>query len=93
MYQKIGDLFSKLGDYGQSKHAYDEAIQNDPKSVLAHMSRGKLAQDHDMYQDAESDFLAATKLDPNNGDAWSGLGVAWMYLEHACKVKESACKP
>jgi protein O-GlcNAc transferase len=90
-YEKIGDLFKSLGDLQQAKSAYDNALEADPKRVSVLVARGMMSQENDAYQLAEADFLAATAADPSNERAWSGLGVAWMYLEHACDQGE--CKP
>jgi tetratricopeptide (TPR) repeat protein len=91
VYEKIGDLLKSLKDFGQAKSAYDSALAADPKRVSVLVARGLMSQEHDAYQLAEEDFLNATALDPRNAQAWSGLGVAWMYLEHACS--EGECKP
>ena len=90
-YEKIGELFKAYGDLAQAKTAFDQALQLDPKRVSTLVLRGMMSQENDAYQQAEEDFLAATTLDPKNVQAWSGLGVAWMYLEHACS--EGDCKP
>lgn len=90
-YEKIGDLFNSLGDLAQAKSAYDSALVADPTKVSALVSRGMMSQNNDAYQLAEADFLSATELDPKSVQAWSGLGVAWMYLEHACT--DGVCKP
>jgi hypothetical protein len=36
----------------------------------------------DSYRKAADDFSKAVALDPNNMMTWSGLGVAYMYMEH-----------
>ena len=90
-YEKIGELFKAHGDLAQAKSAFDQALKLDPKRVSTLVLRGTMSQENDAYQQAEKDFLAATTLDPKNVQAWSGLGVAWMYLEHACS--EGECKP
>lgn len=90
-YEKIGELFKSLGDFAQAKTAFDSALEADPNKVSVLVLRGTMNQEHDAYQAAETDFLAATAIETNNVHAWSGLGIAWMYLEHACQQGE--CKP
>ena len=94
-YTKIGELFTQLGDYVQAKRAFDDAILADPALAHSYVLRGHLAQQFDQYNDAEADFLKATQLEPLDINGWNGLGVAWMYLEHACQPVEGEreCKP
>ena len=99
-YEKIGELFKSIGDYAQALTAFDTALEKDPTRVSTLLMRGTLAQEHEAYQKAEADFLKASALEPKNINAWNGLGVAWMFLEHACQpgVKmdlnpSGVCKP
>uniref|UniRef100_A0A7S0H957 protein O-GlcNAc transferase n=1 Tax=Hanusia phi TaxID=3032 RepID=A0A7S0H957_9CRYP len=83
IYVKIGDLLKAAGDYTQALRAYDAALDVSPNQVSAFTQRGILNQEFDAYEKAEKDFESAVQLDPTNPQAWSGLGIAWMYLEHA----------
>ncbi|KAJ1495579.1 glycosyl transferase family 41-domain-containing protein [Baffinella frigidus] len=82
-YSRMGDLLNQFGDKVQALDAYKEALRLSPKEVQVLISRGNLHQSSDGYFEAERDFAQAVKLEPGNAAAWSGLGVAWMYLEHA----------
>ena len=82
-YFKMGELLNQVGDKVQAISAYQEALRLSPKEVQVLIARGNLHQASDGYFQAEEDFALAVKLAPDNAAAWSGLGIAWMYLEHA----------
>ena len=70
-----GDALYALGQAGPAGEAYRAAAALDPKSVGAQLGLGRsLVRGNP--QAAEAAFLAATVLDPQNGAAWSNLGVA-----------------
>ncbi|EKX48377.1 hypothetical protein GUITHDRAFT_162478 [Guillardia theta CCMP2712] len=82
VYLKIGDLLKGAGDFTQALRAYDAALEVSPNQASVFQQRGVLNQELDAYEQAEkgSPGFLLSNFKPWSG--WSGLGIAWMYLEH-----------
>lgn len=74
----LADVMAEAGDAAGSDHLYASLLTanpNDPSLLLAH---GQNLIRELKYAEAFSAFDKATRIDPADGDAWSGLAFAAM---------------
>lgn len=75
-----------LGDTHRALALYDESVRIDhfdPQAVNASASaalyaRGRLAADHDLWDEAIANFTEVVTRNPNSGAGWMRLGLAYF---------------
>jgi len=65
----------------QAKEEFQKEIAIDPKNGPAHYILGELAGRASNWDEAITQFTAATKLDPNFAEAYVGLGLALISVK------------
>jgi tetratricopeptide (TPR) repeat protein len=94
----LGDLLRSAERYSESASAYDKAIggvpQGDRRLVGLYYARGVAFERSDHWNDAERDFRAALKINPDRADVLNYLGYSWidrgMHYEEAVSMLEKA---
>jgi len=64
-------------------------VRTDNEKALQAYVAGVLYMNKKDYANAEKSLLTATRLDPNNVDAWLDLGSVYYYLRHRDKEGEA----
>lgn len=83
---KVDDLFNEVSDlYSQHKidlviKKYDEMIKIVPDSSWLYFNRGKFKRDLEKHDEAILDYKKAVQLDKKNVEAWTAMGISYMYL-------------
>jgi len=72
--------------------SYTKIIERDPKSLIAHVERGKWYAIMEEYENAMSDYNKAIELDPNNLDAYSKKAELCYSLKQYDKAIEACNK-
>jgi tetratricopeptide (TPR) repeat protein len=94
----LGDLFRNADQYKDAALAYDKAIagtpQGDRRLTGLLYARGVSLKQSDRWTDAERDFRAALKLNPDRADVLNFLGYSWVekgeHLDEAVSMLEKA---
>ncbi|HPG41490.1 MAG TPA: tetratricopeptide repeat protein [bacterium] len=73
-----GDLYRQEKDFSNAISEYDQALNADAQNINALYNRGICYKNISNWDAAKEDFLAITRIDPNQADAWYYLGsVYW----------------
>jgi cellulose synthase operon protein C len=88
----LGDAYMKLQDWDGAIKVYTEAIEADPENPNLIYAYSRLASAYQekgpkQFQKAVDWYLKATKIDPQNGEAFKNLGYLLKDLK---KIKEAA---
>jgi tetratricopeptide (TPR) repeat protein len=75
-----GYVHKHNGDLEQAQAAFTRAIERGPKVATAYVNRGYVRHDQRQGAAAASDFEAALRLEPKNGEAHLGLAYADLDL-------------
>ncbi len=94
----LGDLFRSSDQYQQAAAAYDKAIagipSGDRRLTGLYYARGISLERSNHWPDAERDFQAALKINPNRADVLNYLGYSWIekgqHLDQAVAMLEKA---
>lgn len=94
----LGDLLRSSDQYTEAASAYDRAItgtpQGDRRLTNLYYARGVSLERSNRWQDAERDFRAALKLNPDRADVLNYLGYLWVergeHLDEAVGMLEKA---
>jgi tetratricopeptide (TPR) repeat protein len=94
----LGDLFRNADQYKDAASAYDKAIagtsQGDRRMIGLLYARGVSLKQSDRWTEAERDFRAALKLNPDRADVLNFLGYSWVekgeHLDEAVSMLEKA---
>ena len=93
-----GDLLRSADRYAEAAAAYDKAIatlpEGDRRLVGLYYARGVARERSNRWNDAESDFRSALKLNPDRADVLNYLGYSWVdkgqNLQEAVSMLEKA---
>jgi tetratricopeptide (TPR) repeat protein len=77
-----GYVYKHNGDSEPALEEFTKAIQINPQVETAYVNRGFVLNDLHRPAEAASDFRAALKLAPNDGQTHLGLAFAELNLEH-----------
>ncbi len=77
---ETGQRLAQAGDIDGALAAYRQAAEQDPRSALAQTRLGGMQLLTQHYSDATRTFKTAISLDPNNADAFVGLGMGYLHL-------------
>jgi tetratricopeptide (TPR) repeat protein len=72
----LADVLAEAGDAAGADKLYAALLSTDPDDVRLLVAHGQNLTRQLKYSEALDAFDKATKLDPANGDAWSGLAFA-----------------
>lgn len=75
---------------GQQRQAVDylrQAIEREPGVVQYYTILGRLYNDNKAFDDAFATFNKARELDPNNAEAWAGVG--YVYVDRANFIQDN----
>ena len=94
----LGDLLRSSDQYKDAALAYDKAIagtpQGDRRLIGLLYARGVSLERSNRWEDAERDFRAALKLNPDRADVLNYLGYSWVekgeHLDEAMAMLEKA---
>jgi tetratricopeptide (TPR) repeat protein len=94
----LGDLFRNADQYKDAAVAYEKAIAGTPKGdrrlIGLLYARGVSLKQSDRWGEAERDFQAALKLNPDRADVLNYLGYSWVekgeHLDEAVSMLEKA---
>jgi len=94
----LGDLLRSSDQYKEATTAYDKAIAEIPpgdrRLTGLYYARGVSLERSDHWDDAERDFRAALKLNPDRADVLNYLGYSWVdkgqNLQEAVAMLEKA---
>lgn len=95
-----GDEAFAMGDYPAAIEGYSEGLKNNPTNIVYLFSRGRAYQETGQSSEAQADFDAALKLDPNNFQVLLSLATVQLdqksyasALLYATKAEEIAGAP
>lgn len=71
----LGDAFARVGDYDQSRRAFDDAIKLDSAKAILYVARGVAHATTGDPDKAILDLSRAIELDSQLADGWLALGV------------------
>jgi len=97
-YSILGDIYFSRKRYSESKESYQAAIRYDDDQGAAHYGLALILESENRLNDAASEVLLATKIDPKN-DIWlKKLADLYMDLRMYAKAvnvykKAAACRP
>ena len=94
----LGDLLRNSDKYAEAASAYDKAKEGIPEDdrrlIGLYYARGVSLERSNRWEDAERDFRAALKLNPDRADVLNYLGYSWVEkgqnLEEAVAMLEKA---
>jgi len=94
----LGDLFRSADQYKEAAAAYDKAIAGIPpgdrRLTGLYYARGVSFERSDRWPDAERDFQAALKINPDRADVLNYLGYSWIekgqHVDQAVQMLEKA---
>lgn len=94
----LGDLFRSSDQYKEAASAYDKAIAGIPpgdrRLTGLYYARGVAFERSNRWPDAERDFQAALKINPDRADVLNYLGYSWIekgqHLDQAVQMLEKA---
>ncbi len=94
----LGDLFRSSDQYKEAAEAYNRAIAGlpagDRRLTGLYYARGVSLERSNRWEDAERDFQAALKINPNRADVLNYLGYSWVekgqHLDQAVAMLEKA---
>lgn len=94
----LGDLLRSSDQYKEAAEAYNKAIAElpagDRRLTALYYARGVSFERSNRWDDAERDFQAALKLNPNRADVLNYLGYSWIekgqHLDQAVAMLEKA---
>jgi tetratricopeptide (TPR) repeat protein len=94
----LGDLLRSSDQYKEAADAYNRAIAGlpagDRRLTGLYYARGVSLERSNHWDDAERDFQAALKLNPNRADVLNYLGYSWVekgqHLDQAVAMLEKA---
>jgi tetratricopeptide (TPR) repeat protein len=74
--QMLADAYSDAGYAEKADPIYAKIVQARPEDPAVLLAQGKNLMREQQYPQAEQVFQHALKIQPDNGDAWSGLAFA-----------------
>ncbi|MGE0404739.1 MAG: tetratricopeptide repeat protein [Candidatus Korobacteraceae bacterium] len=77
-----GYIYKRNSLLHEAYEAFSETLRRDPKIVTAYVNRGYILNDLQNAEAATTDFRAALKFEPDNGEAHLGLAYAQLELRH-----------
>jgi tetratricopeptide (TPR) repeat protein len=94
----LGDLLRSSDRYQEAVDAYDKAMMatppGDPRLIGLYYARGVSLEHSNHWPEAERDFQAALKVNPDRADVLNYLGYSWIdrgiHLEEALAMLEKA---
>nr|BBH90927.1 hypothetical protein KTC_56780 [Thermosporothrix sp. COM3] len=76
-----GDHYLKQHQYSQALHAYEEALEMDPRNFHAWNGKGTAHYNQGNYRKALDAYLQATEIEPDNVVVWVSAGLALLRLQ------------
>jgi tetratricopeptide (TPR) repeat protein len=94
----LGDLQRSSEHYAEAATAYDKAVagmkDGDRRLIAVYYARGVSLERSNRWDDAERDFRAALKMNPERADVLNYLGYSWVekgiHLDEAVPMLEKA---
>lgn len=81
---RLGSIYQDQGKLDLAEQQYREAVRKDSKSIQALRFLADISFIMKKYQEAESGYKKAIKLQPQNGDIYNNL--CWVYLEQNSRI-------
>jgi tetratricopeptide (TPR) repeat protein len=72
------DMLRGAGRHGEAAPLYDRLVETDPSNWRLYFSRGVARERLGRWPEAESDFLRALELSPDQPDTLNYLGYMWV---------------
>jgi len=86
-HEKLGEAYESRKEFDLAAQQYREALKKNPQSASLLLLLGDHFFTIKLYPEAESAYLKALKLQPENGDIYNNL--CWVYLEQHVKKEKS----
>lgn len=94
----LGDLLRSADRFSEAAGAYDKAVAETPSGdrrlIGLYYARGVALERSNRWDDAERDFRAALKINPDRADVLNYLGYTWVdkgeHLDEAVGMLEKA---
>jgi cytochrome c-type biogenesis protein CcmH/NrfG len=74
-----GERLAQAGDFDGAMAAYGRATTEEPTSTLAYTRLGGMQLVRQQTRDSIQSFRKAIGLDPENADAFVGMGMAYLH--------------
>lgn len=84
----MGSILQRQKRYGEAIAEYTQALELDPKDVVALVNRGEIFMRHGLNDDAAGDFKGAIGADPEGTDRFANR--ARMLLQQLARMKSKA---
>ena len=84
----MGSILQRQKRYGEAIAEYTQALELDPKDVVALVNRGEIFMRHGLNDDAAGDFQHAIDADPEGTDRFANR--ARMLLQQLARMKKKA---
>ncbi len=82
VWTQLGLLYDDVGSQNEARHAYEKALEADPKFGRAHHNLGVLLKEEGDLKGAETHLATFVKLEEaagrQNGDAYYSLGILYL---------------
>ncbi|WP_292378065.1 tetratricopeptide repeat protein [Methanosarcina sp. UBA289] len=88
-YNNKGNIFVKMGKYGNAIEAYTKATDINKKYSIAYNNRGQVYFNIKDYKKSLEDFDNAIESNPSNYNAWTNKGAVFFYQKEYGKAKEA----
>ena len=75
-----GNRYWEAGELDQAEASYRRAIEQDPRSVDAHMKLAGLQIARQRYRAGVETFQQAIGLDPDNANAFIGMAIGYLHM-------------
>ena len=86
---ELGLELRKTRHFKEAVYAYSVGLTYKPFECLLYRHRGHAYVNIGKYEEAASDFLMGTRLDPSNWDCWYHLGLSYHLLGDFKRAKKA----
>jgi tetratricopeptide (TPR) repeat protein/predicted Ser/Thr protein kinase len=90
LFDDLGAMLEHAGRPGQAILSYSQGLELAPKDAKLLVKRGWAFELLKQHGKASADFAAATRVDPENAEAHTGLGYVRALLKHPAEAQREA---
>ena len=76
--QDLGDCYTCVGNFTEAQDCYEQAAALGPDEAGPYIGLGVIALQKDLFDDAESAFKVAARLDKNCSKAYAGIAMVYQ---------------
>ncbi len=89
---QLGSIFLERNNFVKARPYLEAAVRNRPKSGLAHQSLGLCYKKLDRTKQAITHFKKAAKINPNDAESLSALGILYNERGENPKIASILCR-